>query len=296
MTNPLLESALQYSAEHGWPVFPCYWIADQRCSCGQTSCSAGKHPLTPNGFKDATAEEQNIRGWWTQYPLANIGIPTGKASGLAVVDVDYKVAWSGLHRLLPRYDFESVPTQKTGKPDGYHLIFSYPGVHVKSGTKFLPGVDSRGDGGYIMAAPSMHVLGRRYEWQYLPSNDKFPSLPPELLTAINGISTSGNGCSNQRLDTARCLEGVPRGEQRVTAFRLGCKFRRVDIPFEFAEEMVLKFARNCTPPLSEREALSQLADAYRRYQPTDEIDEWETKPESDTAPAASKGLLCSMSP
>ena len=136
-----------------------------------------------------------------------------------------------------------------------------------------------------MAAPSMHVLGRRYEWEYLPSNDKFPSLPLELLTAINGISTNGNGHQiNRRLDTARCLEGVPKGEQRVTAFRLGCKFRRVDIPLEFAEEIVLKFARNCMPPLSEREALSQLADAYRRYQPADQIDEWETKPDRTDGP------------
>lgn len=62
---------------------------------------------------------------------------------------------------------------------------------------------------------------------------------------------------------------MPKGEQRVTAFRLGCKFRRADLPLVFAEELILKFAHACTPPLPEREALSQLNDAYRRYAPHD---------------------------
>jgi RecA-family ATPase len=283
MRNPLLAAALGY-AERGWPVFPCHWITNERCSCGkQTGCSPAKHPLTPDGFHGAVTDEEIIQAWWEKYPLANIGIPTGQVSGIAVVDVDNRAAWTTLKQLLPGYDFKSVPHQKTGKPDGWHLAFRHPGVHVKNGTKFLPGMDSRGDGGYIMAAPSVHMLGRQYKWNYLPANDDFPPLPPELLTAINGVQTNGNG-HKPLFDTASALKGVPQGQQRVTAFKLGCKFRRVDIPFEAAQELLLKFARNCTPPLSEREALSQLADAYKRYQPADQPTEEDTNPHGTNAP------------
>ena len=65
---------------------------------------------------------------------------------------DLDLAKPELTKLLPDYDFKSVPMQQTAR--GWHLVFGYPGVHVKNGTKFLPGMDCRGDGGYIMAAPS----------------------------------------------------------------------------------------------------------------------------------------------
>jgi hypothetical protein len=258
-------AALAYAEERGWPVFPCYWIEDGRCSCDRSDCSAGKHPLTPAGFKDASTDPLLIKAWWKKHPLANIGIPTGAVSAMAVVDVDDKPAWSVLAGILPHYDFKNVPRQKTGKEFGWHLAFAHPGIPVKNGVKFRPGMDSRGDGGYIMGAPSSHLSGRRYEWQYLPPLNKFPPLPNELLAAING--TNGNG-QHERLNTAEALKGAPKGEQRVTAFRLASKFRRVDLPIEYAEELILKFARICTPePLSEREALAQLNYAYRRYQP-----------------------------
>ena len=68
----LLNAALAY-AEHGWPVFP---------------CRITKSPLTSEGFKDASTNAGTIDLWWHHYPLASIGIPTGKVSGFIVLDVD----------------------------------------------------------------------------------------------------------------------------------------------------------------------------------------------------------------
>src|SRR5690242_19263286 len=87
-TRPIVEIALEYAAR-GWPVFPLHSIQAGACTCGKTPCgSAGKHPHTAHGVKDASTSDYVIRGWWTRWQDANVGIATGVASGLVVLDVD----------------------------------------------------------------------------------------------------------------------------------------------------------------------------------------------------------------
>ena len=84
----MMDHALRYAAG-GRHVFPLHWPRDGVCSCGGPDCSSpAKHPLTPNGLNDATVNTETIRDWWTRWPDANIGIVTGQASGIVVVDVD----------------------------------------------------------------------------------------------------------------------------------------------------------------------------------------------------------------
>jgi hypothetical protein len=86
-----LEAALAYAHTLGWAVFPLHHIdAPGHCSCpkGNDCDQAGKHPRTPQGFKDASTEAATIRHWWSQWPQANIGVATGPASGFDVLDVD----------------------------------------------------------------------------------------------------------------------------------------------------------------------------------------------------------------
>ena len=75
----MLRAALAYASKFGWPVFPVHSVNESgSCSCGRSECAnAGKHPLTPNGFKDATTDPGQIRKLWEAYPDANIGVPTG---------------------------------------------------------------------------------------------------------------------------------------------------------------------------------------------------------------------------
>ena len=86
----MLTSALTYSRVYGAPVFTVYSVKDGVCGCskGEWCESAGKHPQTPRGFKDATTDEALIRELWAENPEANIGVPTGAVSGLVVLDVD----------------------------------------------------------------------------------------------------------------------------------------------------------------------------------------------------------------
>ena len=76
--------------KRGWKVFPIQWVKGAgRCSCANETCkSAGKHPLTKNGFKDATLDVQQVKAWLKAWPEMNVGIATGQESGLVVLDVD----------------------------------------------------------------------------------------------------------------------------------------------------------------------------------------------------------------
>jgi len=163
--NPLT-AALGYAAR-GWPVLPLHWPLGQGCSCGRRNCgNVGKHPLTEHGLHDGSLEPAEIRGWWTKWPDANIGIVTGQLSRLLVVDVDPR--HGGLES-LPRLESIIGPlpvsyTVTTGG-GGTHYYFALPpGVAVPSSNgKIAPGIDIKADGGYIVAPPSLHKSGRCYE-------------------------------------------------------------------------------------------------------------------------------------
>lgn len=82
--------AYSYAQRQEWFVFPCYTVnLDGECSCGDSKCkSPGKHPRTRHGFKDATTDLDKITEWWAESPDANIGLATGKVSGIVVIDID----------------------------------------------------------------------------------------------------------------------------------------------------------------------------------------------------------------
>jgi putative DNA primase/helicase len=66
-----------------------------------------------------------------------------------------------------------------------------------------------------------------------------------------------------RVDTARVLAGVPQGQRDTELFRLACKFRRADLPREWAERLLCEAASRCDPPFPLKDALAKVASAYR---------------------------------
>lgn len=127
-----------------------------------------KTPLTAHGFKDATTNIDTIRAWWAKAPTANIGLNCGK-SGLVVVDLDKRGDHDGLQEwdTLTDKNHLSIHTSVslTGG-GGRHLLFKAPaGVEIKnSAGKLAPGIDIRGEGGYIVLPPSIHPSGKPYSW------------------------------------------------------------------------------------------------------------------------------------
>src|SRR5262245_58809150 len=125
--NYLLRAALGY-AQRGWHVFPLHEIAaDGACSCGgDCGQNRGKHPRTPHGCQDATADETTIRAWWAAWPAANVAIATGPASGLFVVGPDGPDGVEELARLARRFSALPPTLRARTGGGGEHLYFRWP--------------------------------------------------------------------------------------------------------------------------------------------------------------------------
>ena len=179
--------ALKY-AGLGLRVVPLHTIADGHCSCvsGPDCKHPGKHPRTPNGVKDATTKRKTIKAWWNKWPHANIGIATGARSGIFVLDVDGAIGKASLkvlqaeHEQLPR-----TVTVKTG--EGRHLYFRCDGARIGNSVgKLGEGIDVRGDGGYVVAAGSIHVSGSTYTFvdERGPDEIQVAQAPKWLLNLV----------------------------------------------------------------------------------------------------------------
>jgi hypothetical protein len=151
LTRSLDAAEIGY-VERGWPVFPLL--------------PRSKEPFPGSrGYLDATTDRAEVERRRARWPRANIGIPTGQASGLYVVDLDGAKGFATWARIEARYGCALTLEAVTGS-GGAHLVFEYPddGNWPNTRGRLGPGVDTRGQGGYIVAAPSIHHLGRPYRW------------------------------------------------------------------------------------------------------------------------------------
>jgi hypothetical protein len=178
----MLDAALEY-ASRGWNIFPI--------------TPGGKTPLTPNGFKDATNETEVVRGWWTRWPSANIGLATGslysggqggiptsdiadevdrkKHDALLVIDIDPRNGGTVPPELPPTL------TAVTGG-GGLHYYYTYPlmvGDRQRFRRILQEGVDIKAEGGYIILPPS--ATENRYK--YLSEETPIAPCPDWLLEA-----------------------------------------------------------------------------------------------------------------
>lgn len=184
-----IDAALTYAAR-GWPVFPTHNPVtrpghDTACSCAHDDCgSIGKHPRTRDGLHAATTDPNQISGWWDRWPKAGVAIRTGTPSGLVVIDIDPD--HGGNHTLAAlQTEHGQLPpgrTIRTGS-GGTHLYYRHPGHHLpNSASRLGPGIDTRGDGGYIIAPPSHHRTGGTYK--VVAHGQTLPDLPDWVLEAL----------------------------------------------------------------------------------------------------------------
>ncbi len=174
-------------AESGLPVFPL--SAGCASLCGKpdcaTACKSAKTPLVAGGFKSATTDPAIIEGWREKFPEAMIGLPTGSTSGLSVVDIDVKNGKDGrqvFDAYLEEHGEEWPVTVEAETPSGgSHLIFeNEPGSSSRTGV--LPGVDTRGEGGYVVLSPSRLADGRKYKLLAFGAPAK---MSPAIATLFN---------------------------------------------------------------------------------------------------------------
>jgi Bifunctional DNA primase/polymerase, N-terminal/Primase C terminal 1 (PriCT-1) len=231
----MIKTALTIAAR-GLFVFPC--------------SPRAKTPATAHGVKDATTDPDMIRQWWQRVPDYNVAVATGSTSSIFVVDLDGFDAEAELRRLELKYG--NLPCSvEVITARGRHIYFKTPAVLVRnSAGRIAPGIDVRGEGGYVLVPPSVHPSGRQYCWSVDTANT-FADAPKWLLTKIAAApdSTAAAPPSEWR-ELVR--NGVSEGQRDCTITRLAGHLlrRRID-PFVTLALLQTWNATRCTPPLPE---------------------------------------------
>jgi Bifunctional DNA primase/polymerase, N-terminal/AAA domain len=204
----MVDHALRYAAD-GFAVFPCR--------------PKGKEPLgslVPNGCLDATTDAETIKGWWTKCPNANIGMATGRKSGLAVVDLDGSegIVSGGRLGLL------SPICALTG--NGKQLFYATTEASLKNSVKKLArGIDVRGEGGYVIVSPSLHPNGKRYTWIGQPLCRAALSRLPNILSKVKITLSAPSILRKSDSWIADALEEMKKGHVHNTLVSVLGKFR-----------------------------------------------------------------------
>lgn len=246
------DQALQY-ARLGLAVFPIR--------------PRSKQPLTPHGFKDASKELQQIEEWWNRWPAANIGIATGQVSGgLVVIDLDVDKdkgidgrvtlrEWEAVHGKLPDETWLAI----TGR-GGYHYFYRDTAT-VKNRAGLYEGIDIRGDGGYIVAPPSIHPNGHAYEWEQDPL--LYP-LAEASDTVYDFLFPVPEGWDKRPLEMP---DQIPDGERTNAMVKLVCSQQAKGLSDEAIRAAVrAENAAKCVPPLTDQELEKEVFPALTRYQ------------------------------
>ena len=295
MSNEFLAAALAY-AKQCIPVFPLHSTDGQgNCDCDQQFCAnPGKHPWTAHGLKDATTNLFQIRTWWGRWPSANVGLRTGGV--IVVLDAD-----DGPEGLKEANDYGIDLRQlhaRTG--NGHHFPLRVPeGVVLrnrgkKTSTWPFKHCDARGEGGYVVAAPSRHWKGRQYVWSQPFDVASLPELPPTLLevwrdptndprnrlplgddadgTPDDNEASAGGGYGEVTAEyfLARYTRAVLVGgaDRNPTGFALALQLRDAPLPREAALPFMRRYhaavetARPGKPDYAWREAEQSLDQAY----------------------------------
>lgn len=212
--SALEDAALAY-AQQGLNVFPLQ--------------PNGKTPLTAHGLDDATTDAMTIETWWERWPNANIAIRTGD---VLVVDEDKLGAFTDYaaeeHKLIPT-------TRIVKTSNGRHFYFFQNETRVRNTAgKLAQGIDTRGDGGYVVAPPSVHPSGSVYEvdadepialapdWLGEVLVKRQPERMPMPDIPLFGTTAYGRRALEQEIDAvAHAVEGTRNDRLNTAAFALG---------------------------------------------------------------------------
>jgi hypothetical protein len=260
MSSTKKQQAMGY-VQRGWAVFPLI--------------PNGKTPLTKNGFKDASKDSQVVSLWWDQNPEANIGIATGTVSGLVVLDLDEKHGgYETLEELNEQgFSVGNTLTAQTGG-GGLHFYFRHPGFNVKNKAGLFPGLDIRGDGGYVVAPGSIHESGHSYEWletdlapiENLPGwlKEKMSVSPPPSSTfqQTKPVMNAGEKGELSKATLKFIASGAEPGTWHHNFYKSAIDLKQNNYEFEEAEELLSK----ATGHLDETD-LAQLLDVYENREP-----------------------------
>jgi hypothetical protein len=196
-----LQEAAGLYALHGWPVLP---LCPGTCP-GHPQHFRCEHPGKMARIREwqhkASTDPYTVARWWDRWPDSNIGVVTGRRSGVMALDIDPRhdgmttVGYVMLDADPGTVRAEDLPDQAprplpmtaavvTGT-DGYHVYMrwaegitnSNKGLRRYARDPRQPGVDVRGEVGYLVAPPSIHASGQTYRW-LRSATGSAPEIPP----------------------------------------------------------------------------------------------------------------------
>lgn len=259
VTKEPVKAALNY-AENGFPVFPVCWPnSEGKCGCGRNheEKSVGKVPLTKNGLKDATTDPTRISNFWKVHPGANIGIAIPQGYFVLDIDIGHN-GYESLSKLQEQVGQLPSTLLVTTGSGGAHYWFTTD-TEIRNTVKLagLEGIDVRGVGGYVVAAPSKHRVGQRYE---ISENNKIAPAPKELIDLILKATP---------VATTPSITGdtISEGGRNHTLASLGGTMRHRGMSQQEIEVSLLAINQGrCVPPLPE-ENVRRIALSVSRYEP-----------------------------
>jgi hypothetical protein len=236
-------------AARGFKIFPCK--------------PRDKTPAVP--WKSlATSDLDVVCGWWRGGPELNIGLVTGAASGVWVLDVDGEEGEASLHDLESRHG--GVPTTMMAQTArGFHSYFKMPSYQIPNSASMIGAkLDVRGDGGYVVAPPSVHQSGHVYRW--LVDGGVFIDAPEWLIE----LATAKRNGSGVKRDWGAVAGVVPEGQRNATLASIAGKLVGHMLEPRLVNTLLQAFNEaRCQPPLNpdevERVVVSILETERRRH-------------------------------
>lgn len=247
-------AALSYS-ERGWPTIPLI--------------ARLKRPLVPWAeFQKRMPSHDELQGWFTRWPDVNLGIVTGAVSGLVVLDVDPEHGGADSLAELESRNGALLPTiESVTGGGGRHIYFRHPGGTVHNLVRLAPGIDLRGDGGYVVAPPSLHPSGKAYAWKAgcAPGEVPIGFMPEWLLRLVADKEQRGGHPIAHWQNLVR--QGVDAGQRNntIASFAGHLLWHSVD-PMVVLELLLCWNRERCRPPLPEEEVSRTVESITRLHQ------------------------------
>lgn len=231
----------------------------------------GKRPLVAwRPYQERAPDAAELEAWFAHRPEANVALVTGARAGLVVLDVD---PGHGGAESLAALEARHGPLEPTVEAltggGGRHLYFAHPGGEVRNRAGFAPGLDLRGDGGLVVAPPSVHPSGRRYQWRdgRAPGESSLAPLPPWLRepSAASGAQ-AGHPPQHWR---ALARGGVAAGRRNAALASFTGHLLWHGVDPEVILELLLAWNRTrCRPPLGDDEVVRtvrSIEETHRRH-------------------------------